>query len=74
MFRVVARPTRLNLNWGVYSSKYGSHPQWGMTHYSIRRISDKDRKPLKDTTFVSQVDISSSAFDYVWDQYAIQIA
>ena len=27
MFRAVARPTRLNLNWGVYSSKYGSHPQ-----------------------------------------------
>ena len=60
MFRVVARPTRLNLNWGVYSSKYGSHPQWGMTHYSIRRISDKDRKPLKDTTHVPTTELHRS--------------
>ena len=41
MFRAVAGPTRLNLNWGVYSSKYGSHPHIsavGMPHlYYYRR-------------------------------------
>ena len=51
MFRAVAWPMRLNLNWGVYSSKHGNptliFARWGRTHFSMHRKSDKAKNVLR---------------------------
>ena len=54
MFRAVERPTRLHLNWGVYSSKYGSLPQISAVGDDSLFLYDGDKirlKPLRDTTY-----------------------